>query len=374
MPSIEYRMYFNNTPASRELLDRIEDITVEQEVDMAWEARIDIPIYVDDTGQWVEQDRNLMASFSRVRVEIKVDENPFVSLIDGPVVGHDTQMSSEPGQSSLVLLVHDDSVYLNRDERVSVFENMADHEIAEQLLSSVSQIVSTDIESTPSASTGLSPSVVQRGTTMQLLQQLARRQGMHAYVLPGENPGETVGCFKSFPVGHGDLPDFVLLGSQRNIETFDVQYNAQSPSTATTSVLSITDKGVITRSSSFRDLELLGEEPPSETEEEVASQLLSPTFGESVDPAQAVTAEVSRSSFAFEATGRTLGHRYAGVLQPYEIVTVRGVNEELNGEYVITQATHSLTRSSYIQSFTVRRNARSGGLGGFVRDLAGSIF
>ena len=387
-----YRVYFNNQPASQEQLDQLETITVEQAVDMAWEARIQIPLCTDEAGRWQGQDDRIMAAFSRVRLEIQVGEGAFSPLIDGPIVGFDTQMSSEPGQSSLTLLVHDDSVYLNRTERIVRFDNQLDHEIATQIFEDIEQIASTDIETTPTPTSSLPPVVMQRGTDMQLLRMLAYRQGLHAYVLPGANPGESVGCLKALPTEPSDLPPLVLLGSDRNVNRFDVQHNAQSPGQVTGFALSITDRAVSERTTSVRDLELLGEEVP-EPEASLASRLLPPGFGDSVDLERLAAARTEEDSYAFEATGSVLADCYGGVLRPYQVVTVRGVNSQLSGNYLIYQVTHTLGRSSYSQDFTVRRNARSteattannslgvpqgaasaGIIGGVSFNLQGSIF
>ena len=374
MADIEYRMFFNNKPATREQLDRVEEIIVEQEVDMAWEARVQIPICVDDKGNWEGQDEDFLASFARVRVEIKVGEQPFVPLIDGPIVGFDSPMSSGPGQSSITLIVQDDSVYLNREESISRFENLADHEIASQIFQGVEQIATTDIEKTPKPSGGLPPVVVQRGTEMQLLRFLARRQGLHVYVLPGDSPGQSIGCFKSFPTQTDGLPPLILLGTNRNIERFNPRNDAQSPSTVRASTVNIKDKTVITRTSRFGDLELLGDEQGFEDESQTATRVLPPYQGESVDLDRAVAAVASNSSYALEATGSVLDYSYLGVLQPYRVVSVLGANSRLSGNYLISKVTHTLTRSTYSQSFTVRRNARSAGAGSDLGDLAGSIF
>ncbi|MCP4403245.1 MAG: hypothetical protein GY801_38795 [bacterium] len=374
MPGIEYRMFFNNSPATREQLDRVEEITVEQEVDMVWEARIKIPIRVDDKGNWTGGDEDFMASFSRVRVEIKIGGESFTPLIDGPIARIDSPMNSEPGQSSITLNVQDDSMYLNREERVSRFENLLDHEIARQIFEEFEQIASTDIENTPATGSSLPPVIVQRGTAMHILRSLARRQGKHAYVLPGDRSGQSIGFFKSFPVNTDGLPPLILLGADRNIETFNARNDAQRPSTVRASTLSIMDKSITTGTSHFGDLELLGEEAGFENESDTAIHILPPYQGESIDINQAVAAEAARSSYAFEATGSVVGHCYQGVLCPYRVVCVRGADRESSGNHLIGKVTHTLTPSTYSQSFTLRRNARSAGSGSSLSDLAGSIF
>jgi phage protein D len=377
MPAIEYRIFFNNNPATREQLDRVEEITVEQEVDMAWEARIQIPIIVDEKGNWTGVDEDFMAPFSRARVEVRLGKGPFIPLIDGTIVETDSPMHSEPGQSSKTLNVYDDSVFLNREEEIRRFENFQDHEVARRIFGEFEQIASTDIEDTPPSGSSLPPIVVQRGTAMQILRSLARRQGKHVYVLPGESPGQSIGCFKAFPVETDGLPPLILLGSERNIENFNVRNNARRPANVRASIISILDKSVITRESRFSDIELLGEETAFESESDTATHILPPHQGESSDLDQAVRAEAANSSFAFDVTGKVLDLCYEGVLSPYRVVCIRGANNRLSGNYLITKVTHTLTRSTYSQSFTLRRNARSGGAGSGLAgpaELAGRIF
>ena len=326
MPEVEYRLFFDNNAAARQQLDMIEEITVDQEVDMAWEARLQIPISVDEQGNWTREDEDFMRPFSRVRIEIKIAED-FVPLFDGPVTGFDSRMISEPGQSTLTLIALDDSFFLNRVEQVARFENKLDHEVAEQIFSDFSSLIaSTEIENTPSTGSALPLLVVQRGTAMQILRTLARRQGMHVYVLPGEEPGQGIGCFKPFPTEPDGLPPLILLGPDRNIDSLDISYCACKPSDATASILRITDKSIVTETSRTSDVEAMGDEAEGPGYTDTALQFLAPIQGESVDLRQAVFAAVDASGYAYNVTGSILEDTYAAVLQPYNVVTVRAGN------------------------------------------------
>src|SRR5688572_32310420 len=276
MADVTYKLFFDDEPATREQLDLVEEITVEQQLDMAWEGRFQIPICTDENGKWSQEDEDFLRSFGRVRLEVKVGDRPFQPLIDGPIVGTDNQLSSLPGQSMMTLIVQDDSVYLNREQSSVPFENMLDHEVATELFGDVETISSTDIETTPPAPDGLTPTEMWRGTQMALLRRLARRQGMHAYVLPGDQPGASIGAFKKLPRDPGDLPTLVLLGPDRNVHTFNVTNDAQSPSRVEAHALSVTDKTTTTARVSTRDLELLGEEGSLTREGDAGARMLQP--------------------------------------------------------------------------------------------------
>ena len=372
MPQSLYRIYINNKPASREQLDQVEEITVEQAVDMAWEARLQVPICTDANGKWVGAETSFLVSFTRLRIEIKVGDAAFVPLIDGPIVSSESQMSSEPGQSVLSVMVQDDSVYLHRQDKINPYENKLDHEIAAELFRSIEQVTEQDIETTSPPSDGLPPFVMQRGTQMDLLRRLAQRQGMHAYVLPGAEPGQSIGAFKKFPTRSDGLPPLILLGPERNVATFTVTNDAQSPAAFEAYTLNITDKVVTKATSKFRDLELLGEAAGFDKEADTARRLLPFCGKEVVEANQAVAAAMEKAAFSFAASGSVVGDCYTGVLAPYCVVTVKGVNERLSGDYVIKQVTHTLTRSHYAQAFSLLRNARS--TGGGLENLAGTIF
>jgi hypothetical protein len=353
----EFRVYFDGTAATKDQLDQIETISVEQQIDMAWEARLEIPIRTSDDGSWTGPEQSFASAFKRIRVEIRIGDGSFVPLMDGPVVGADTRMSSQPGQSSQTVIVQDDSVYLNRNADIERFDDQADHEVARTLFSRVSQITTRQIEETPAPATSRSRSTVQRGTAMQILRELARRQGMHAYVLPGAQPGQSIGAFKSLPRQGDGLPDLILVGDDRNVADFHVAANLQQPSKVRTFALDVTDKTVTEAMSSFRNLELLGDEAALGKEQDAATRLELPGADDAVDPNRRVGGTADRDSFAFSATGSVLPECYRGVLAPYRVVRVRGVDTRLNGDYVIKRVSHRLTRSEYTQSFEFLRNA-----------------
>ena len=374
MPETEYRLFFDNTAATQQQLDKIHEVIVQQEVDMAWEARFKLSISADEQGNWTGDDENFMQPFTRFRVEVRIGTEPFVPLFDGPITGFDSQMNSEPGQSTLTMIAQDDTFFMNRVEEVVAFENRLDHEVAEQIFGDYSDFVSsTRVDTSPASGSALTPLVVQRGTAMDILRVLARRQGMHAYVLPGDNPGENIGCFNAFPTSPDGLPPLKLLGADRNIDSLQVRYCACKSSDAAASTLRITDKQVVDETSLAGDVELMGDET-GEDSSQAALQLLPPRQGESVDLRQAVDAVANAASYAYEAGGKILEETYTGVLQPYKVVTLQAGNTPVSGDYLITKSTHTITRSGYSQSFEIRRNARSSRYGGGQGGVPGGIF
>lgn len=355
MASLEFRLFLEGEPATREQLDLVEEITVEQRVDAAWECRATYPLRVDAEGNWTGADEPWMESFARYRVEVRLDGKAWVPLIDGSVVSHESPRRPDPGQSTFTLVVHDDSVLLNREQASDTLEGTLT-EVVEQLFEHEA-IARTDVEAAEEGGgDGMTPYVQRRGSNMQLLRQLARQADMHAYVLPGESPGESVGCFRAFPSEPAGLAPLYLLGPERNLDELTVSGDHQGPARAHASSLSFADKSMLAAETAPADLRLLGGAPAPAGRRE-ASVLAPPAYGGVTDPTTRATAATRRASRSIEASGSVRTGCYGSVLRPYEAVEVGGAKEADSGTYVVKSVTHTLTRSEYRQRFTLVRDA-----------------
>ena len=352
MPTFGFRVYFGDRAATTEELSRIEQIVVEQEMDMAWEAHLRLYLCTDENGNWRHGADEFAQPFSRVRVEIGSGSS-FMPLIDGPVASFDHQLDSQPGHSSVTLIVRDDSVLLNREEKTAVFEQRDDDAIAREVFGEFPQIASTRIESPG----GARPSVVRRGTAIQFLRELARPHEYHAYVLPGSSPGQSIGCFLPDPAEAGNLPALVLLGSDRNLAELSVVENSEGPEVSRTHTLRISDQQVETADVGVRDLSLMRSQAPV-AEGSTATRLVAPEDNDREDSESSARGRARRQSYAFRVTGRVVPGCYGGILAPYERVMVRAGTTGLSGEWLLSKVTHTITPNLYTQQFEAKADSR----------------
>jgi phage protein D len=361
MPTSEFRLYLNNNPATEEQLDLFSEIRVDQAIGMASEAELHLALTVDDEGRWSGMEDEFAQPGGRVRVEIKVGDGEFVPLIDGPIVASRFELSAEPEESKMTLVVQDDGVLLNQEQKVLVYENQRADEIASQIFSDFG--LTPEVDGLPDAGAALDRFVVQRGTAMQLLKELARRHGMFIYVKPGESPGTSIGVFKRPSWEPGDLPELLLLGEERNVARFSAEFDALKPLAAAAYHVSIADKSELVSETESADVEPLGDEAAHDVVTPARS-LLARTREEQSDLDEATAAAVNLSSFAYTASAEVDADTYSGVLQPYQVLTVAGVGGTLSGDYLISRVTHVIEDEGYRQQFELRRNARSAGSNG----------
>ena len=358
MAKAQYRVYFDNAPASPEQFALLSEIRVDQGIGVATEAQIDLAIGTDSAGRWSGIEESYARAFARVRIEVKVADADFLPLIDGLIVGSRYELKADPDHSLLTLIVQDDSVQLDRDEKVALFEDMAPHDIVSTLFADAGLMA--DVDAVPGAGSALQRVVVQRGTGMQLLLDLARRHGMFAYVRPGSTPGDSVGMFKRPQFEAVDLPEILPVGNGRNISSFSAEFDALRPLKAQAGSVALADKHVLDSSTDAANLTALGDTATHDITQP-AITLLNGTREEQADLDAATAATVNLSSWAYAAHGELDADHYNGVLQPYHLVRVRGIGGYLSGDYLIGHVLHVLSDQGYRQRFSLHRNARSAG-------------
>ncbi len=364
-----FRVYFGSTSATEEELGRIERIVVAQEMEMAWQAEIRMSLCLDDAGHWRHLPAELAQPFSRVRVEIRKGNGPFTALIDGPVTGLKTALASAPGTSVAEIVVRDDSVLLNREESTEIFEERRDSDLADEMFRRVATVTGRDILSTASTV----PVTVKRGTPIQFIRELAAVHGYLAYVLPGPEAGQSVGCFRPPPDEEPTLPPLVLLGPGHSLEDAEFNDDSEGPETTRGRSLRISDQQVVSAERSVQDERLL-RALPTVPESSTALRDLPPEKSTREDPEAEVTAQARRASYSLTLDARVEPGCYDAVLTPYRTVSVQAGDTPYSGTWLLHRVTHTITPSAYTEEIQARRQGLSDVAGGELASLVSEVF
>lgn len=367
MAGQRFRVWFGDRAASEEELERIEEIRVTQEMDAFWEGHVRMALCLDANGTWLHWPGATTAPFSRVRVELDIGTGRFAPLIDGPLVSIDGSLDSQPGRSTATIVVRDDSAFLNRDEEVEApFEHRRASDIAEELFGRFAEIGDTRIEATDATP----ETTTRRGTVLQFLRELGAATDRHAYVLPGDEPGASIGCFLPDPEGPADLPPLVLVGDGRNLSDATVMQDPDGGETTGAQVLRVDDQGVTTFETSAADLGLMRNVPalPADL---TPRRLLHPSDNTREDPAAAATAQARRRGYVYTLTSHVIPGCYTGVLTPYQKVRVDAGATPYSGDYLITSVIHRITPSVYTQELEARTNSLTEVAGAAVAEALG---
>ena len=347
MSQVRFRMWLGNAEVSEDDLARVEEIEVTQEIDKFWEARIRMSMCLDAQGRWQHRSDSAAPAFTRARVEIDPGNGAFVPLIDGPVSNVESRLDSKPGRSTATFGVRDDSVFLNRDEGTEVFENKTDSEIADEVFRSADEIDDTRIEAT----TATNAITSRRGTRLMFLGELARANERRAYVLPGSEPGKSIGCFLPDPLAaEGDLPPLTLIGDDRNLGDATIEEDSESPERTSGSTLRVSDGAVASFETTAADLGVGGDHPAVPADA-APLRLLPPEAATREDPEAAATARARDSGYAYKLVSVVIPGCYAAALVPYVRVHIECGSTPYSGDWLISKVVHRITPSVYTQSF-----------------------
>lgn len=355
MSTPRFRIWFGDNAASEDALRRVEEIDVIQEMDAFWEASIRISLCLDASGRWLHWPGDANEPFSRVRIELDIGNGRFSPLIDGPLVSIDAGLDALPGRSTATMLIRDDSAFLNRDEEIEPpFEHRSDSDIARELFGRFGQIAQTRIEGTQAKPA----TTTRRGTVLQFLRELAHASDRHAYVLPGETRGASIGCFLPDPADAADLPPLVMIGDGRNLANASITQDPDGGERTHAQVLRVDDQGVTTIESSAQDLGLMRDLPalPADL---TPRRLLNPADNARADPTAAAQARARRSGYLYRLNSHVVPGCYAGVLAPYQKVRVDAGATPYSGDYLITRVTHRITPSLYTQELEAKTDSVS---------------
>jgi hypothetical protein len=367
MGATRFRVWFGERAASLEELSRIEEIEVTQEMDAYWEAQVRMSMCLDASGRWLHWPGESSEPFSRVRVEIDVGGGQFVPLIDGPLVSVDGSLDSQPGTSAATLLVRDDSAFLDRDEEVEPpFEGRADSEIAEELFGRFEQIAEIRLE--PTVATHAT--ITRRGTVLQFLRELAAVNDRHAYVLPGDTPGASIGCFLPDPVDAADLPPLRVIGDARNLARATITQNPDGAESTRAQVLRTDDQGVTDIQTDPSQLGLM-RDLPAVPADIAPVRLLSPADNTREDPEAAATAQARARGYVYSLASDVVPGCFAAVLSPYLKVRVDAGATPYSGDYLITKVVHRITPSVYSQHLEAKTDGITQTDGALVAESAG---
>ena len=357
MTAVTYTLLIDNSPADSALMEAIQQIEVEDHASLADMLRLQIAVGPRPDGSgWNWVDDGTFSRLSQMKLLVTVGTGLPETLIEAYVVETSVDFSNEPGESTFTVTAMDATVLLNLEEKIRSWPNMADSDIASMIFGEYGLI--PVVESTQPLRQEVDQTVIQRGTDMQFLRHLARRNGYACYV--ESNPLTTL------VEGHFHPPDVdqsaqntlsVSMGETTNVNRFQVRFNMSAPAQVEATGLAIGSQSDQTASISSVSTSELGRDSLLSSDRPrkiLVSQTGLVDSGELQTYSQALADD---SAWAITAEGELNTAVYGGLLRAKRPVLVRGLGAYFSGTYYVEKTQHLITMEGYTQSFTLRRNA-----------------
>lgn len=302
---------------------------------------------------------------TRVVVTASLKGTPVV-LLDGLIVRQEVGASNQPGQTTLTVTGEDLTLLMDLEERTDRYPNLAPHQRVIRILAGYTDygidahVVKEQILQPPSEQRRVD---YQTGTDLQYVNDLARANGYTFYLVPGPTPGHSTaywGPEKRLGERQHALNVNMDVNSTVDQLTFaydgtareEPQARVQDPRTRTSTLLAQPDISPLRPPLGKRATPALKRKTLSGTAKKDRSQA----------EAEAL-ARAATSADAISGSGSLNVNRHGYVLQPRELVGVRGAGVTYDGDYYVRSVTHNIRPGSFQQNFTISREgliARSG--------------
>jgi hypothetical protein len=195
----------------------------------------------------------------------------------------------------------------------------------------------------------------QQGTDLAYLNQLAQGNGYVFYLSPGPQPGMSV-AYWGPEVRTGTPQPALTINSDAASNVEQLTFTFDGSARQQPSALVLNGASHTVSSSQAPALTRLYPKLAQKPAPALKQIVLSDTANE--DPQQVLAQQlalVAQSAQAITASGALDVVRYGRVLQPRELVGVRGAGVTYDGLYYVSSVTHNLQRGNYTQDFTLAR-------------------
>jgi hypothetical protein len=286
-------------------------------------------------------------------------------LIDGVITNNSIAPGDKGSNSTLTLTGEDLTALMNQSDRsgfpfpsctaevrvAMVLAKYAVFGVVPQVIPSVMSYEPLPTNQTPS----------QKGSDLAYIRSLAEQVGYVFYLNPGPAPGTSRAYWgPQIKAGPVQPPLSADMDAYTNVESLHFTFNQQQNRTPT--VYSFSEQNGATNSIAIPGIASLnprlGSIPPLPTN--VLGDLVAPRDDMAKKPVPEVVmlgmTAAAQYAEAVTAEGSLRVTRYGGVLQPRQLVGVRGAGPAFDGLYYVKSVTHHLKRGEYTQDFSLSRD------------------
>lgn len=339
-------------PASYDVMNALTQVQVTNDAENGDGFSITFTLSKGQMGEYRLLQSGIATPFTRVIIGVFLGVSPEV-LIDGVITHHQLAPSNEPGQSTLTVMGRDISQMMNLEERNRSFKQQRDSQIVEQVLSNYAQYgLSFDVTQTKDTPDQNQRIPRQYETDLNLIQRLAQNNGFVFYIEP-----RTFGSNTAYwgPENRQTVPQPALtfnMGASSNTQSLHFSQDALAP---------INTQGTYIDSNT-KSSNPVAPLPPSRVPlaqipiPARRTVLLRNTAKQTSEQASnTATAAVTNAPQPVVGEGELETVRYGHILRARQLVGVRGVGLSYNGNFYVSQVTHSISRNAYTQRFTLER-------------------
>ena len=382
MPS-SYQLLLGGQPAEPDLVTLLGALDVEESMDLPAALQLSLPLTRSTGGDFTYINDTRFAPMANVAVVATPPGDSAAGalgaaagalggalggstptgqcIFDGYVLSQKIHIETGATNSQMTLWAQDASWLMNLTEKVREWIDLTDADVAAAIFAEYG-ITPSDDNSNDNSPTHTEDghSLMQRGSDIQFLRTLARRNGKLCRIACTDTPGQRTGFFAK-PSLDGDPAVTLSLNDPQNwsVSTLDIEWDASRPTAVVARQALFTDPDPAGASADTSDsgLTLLGDRGLGDFSGQPMTVLVTAPVdgvGELTLRAQAVLRE---ADWFVRCEGEADLERLGSVLRAGMLVALDGIGAVHSGNYLVWGVRHRITQQAHTMKFTLVRNA-----------------
>jgi hypothetical protein len=282
-------------------------------------------------------------------------------IFDGYALSHKIHFDSGFTNSTLVVWGQDASWLMNLTETVKEWVDITDADVANAIFGDYGITPSDQNTADDSPShTEDGHTLMQRGSDIQFLRTMARRNGKVCRIACTDTPGQRTGYFAKPNLDGDPVVTFTLTDVQNwNVNALDLEWDATRPTAAVArqALFSDPDPDGVSADTSDSGLPPLSNRTLATVTGKDMTVLLAAPVDDGGELTLRAQALLRDAAWFVRCEGQADVERLGMVLRAGMIVAISDIGALHSGNYLVWAVQHSLTADAHTMKFTLVRNA-----------------
>ncbi|HEX5453981.1 MAG TPA: contractile injection system protein, VgrG/Pvc8 family [Stellaceae bacterium] len=369
-----YQLLLGGQPADPDLTTLLLALDVEESMDLPAALQLSVPVSRSADGDltYVNDPRFAPLANLAVVASPAADSPAAQCIFDGYVLSQKLHLETGTTNAQLTVWAQDASWLMNATEKAREWIDLSDADVAAAIFAEYGITPSDDNgdEESP-AHTEDGHSLMQRGSDIQFLRMLARRNGRLCRIACTDTPGQRTGYFAKPSLG-GEPAATLSLNDPVHwtVSALDLDWDVGRPTAvvARQALFSDPDPAGAAADTSDAGLALLGDRALADFAGQPMTVLLAAPVDGADELALRAQSVLREAQWFVRCEGEADLERLGTVLRAGMLVALDGIGAVHSGKYLVWNVRHRITQEAHTMKFTLVRNAvgmpPSGGAGG----------
>jgi phage protein D len=356
-----FRLLFDGTPVGDDVYRAMSSLEVEENVDLPDAVQLKLAVSRSPAGELDLPADPRLRPFSNVAVVVTPEGGTAECIFDGYVLSHRIHLESGVTASTLEVWGQDSSWLMNLDEKVREWVDVTDAQVASSIFGEYGVTPAADNSAGDSpAHTEDRHSLMQRGTDIRFLRDLARRNGKFCRVACTDTPGERTGYFCA-PALSADPVAVIALNDPTapTVSALDLEWDVTRPSSVLAGQALFGDDNPdgVRADTTSSGLDPLDERDLATFTGRTMTVLLTAPVDDAGELSLRAQSVLREGGWFVRCEGEADSARVGRVLRVNTLVQLEGLGSLHSGKYLVWSVRHTISTDAHRMRFVLYRNA-----------------